>query len=155
MCIRDSKRGLPGGCRQGDRRWRSMVYHERLQPLGRYLVRRVPRAADRLSARRAGNEGHVHFRLLRQQQVHGSVPVSYTHLDVYKRQLYSIAVQKCLAQRLHGPFILCDSFPEPFLDLEDKDLPHLAVGNDEPVSGVCLPGLGQIAGCLLYTSRCV
>ena len=45
--------------------------HDRLQPLGRYLVRRKPEPADRLPARGAGDARHVHHRLLWLQPVHG------------------------------------------------------------------------------------
>ena len=60
----------------------------------------------------------------------GDTPVSYTHLDVYKRQkLYEAR------GRLGGRVLTANNAPEPGLNIED--------------------GGNLINTCLLYTSRCV
>ena len=60
--------------------------------------------------------------------VDGGVPVSYTHLDVYKRQLLDSATGSSL------------------LDAANHDVTDVCVS---------LAGTAQYTDCLLYTSRCV
>ena len=60
-----------------------------------------------------------------------SIPVSYTHLDVYKRQLLDNAVEACLA---------CPDAADRFLRL------YLCVRQGQLYLSIT---------CLLYTSRCV
>ena len=62
------------------------------------------------------------------QMIVGHSPVSYTHLDVYKRQLYESGK-------------LIEQTSEQYYDPEAKQF--LA---DRYITGTC---------CLLYTSRCV
>ena len=59
-------------------------------------------------------------------------PVSYTHLDVYKRQGFSLY---------------------PFMPAGSHSLPESPSSSTESDSGICI--LFDIKSCLLYTSRCV
>ena len=56
---------------------------------------------------------------------HGSAPVSYTHLDVYKRQFGSRVVGECLAQLLDNP-----GAGRAICRVAMKDTPPI-MGNDE------------------------
>ena len=62
-------------------------------------------------------------------------PVSYTHLDVYKRQAYLREAQAKVEHRVanSGMAVLLDAGMEKGIH----------------------PAKKQVAGCLLYTSRCV
>ena len=81
----------------------------------------------------------VHRALLENR--HNSISVSYTHLDVYKRQLLNKKVKKAIEAGL-TPILCCGE------TLEQRE------------SGVTLDWIrlqikSDLAGCLLYTSRCV
>ena len=65
----------------------------------------------------------------------GLMPVSYTHLDVYKRQLLT-------CQSKHGVCIKCYGA-------------NLATGDPVTVGEAVGIIAAQSIGCLLYTSRCV
>ena len=112
-----------------------------------YLPRAAGAAGEEEAAKRhallkvAQEQG---VRAMAQVWVQGMVPVSYTHLDVYKRQLQGRAVgavrdmiQLRKEDRVPGDFV-------PF------KLPFAKYFN----SGVLLIDT-QAWNCLLYTSRCV
>ena len=66
------------------------------------------------------------------------IPVSYTHLDVYKRQLMGISLSQKTDGRFRGIWRAILGFA-----ITDEIF-AVAVGSDTPLSS-----------CLLYTSRCV
>ena len=63
------------------------------------------------------------------------VPVSYTHLDVYKRQVWNTSNKNVSKSSKKNKWKLTDSLKEKIVDLAKKD--------------------AQDNVCLLYTSRCV
>ena len=71
----------------------------------------------------------------------GVMPVSYTHLDVYKRQLYALQHR---GQESCGITVNDDGILTSY---KDVGLAHEVFDQDRLLS------LGK--GCLLYTSRCV
>ena len=94
---------------------------------------------------------------VRQLLRHGIPPVSYTHLDVYKRQAYDETVEICLDTLL--PLVAKPHMPDNVETVE-------AVGPiavDQVFIGSCTNSSYQdmmrvariLKGCLLYTSRCV
>ena len=105
------------------------------------------------------------------------IPVSYTHLDVYKRQVcdpeaeYFPLVQKLGGQVIRISPVSTDSVSYTHLDVYKRQLQTLVIalgaglavwgvvnlmegyGNDNP--GAKSQGIKQLMACLLYTSRCV
>ena len=85
-----------------------------------------------------------------------SRPVSYTHLDVYKRQLqFSLNVPAVAVLDRVGPSRLAARLAQAgaALTLPDGDAPGLAIGLGG--AGIKLSDLVMLYSCLLYTSRCV
>ena len=64
-------------------------------------------------------------------------PVSYTHLDVYKRQ-----IQYCVANNINIPNGMA-------MDVVDKQSHLDKFSTNEPAK------FNKLCNCLLYTSRCV
>ena len=77
-------------------------------------------------------------------------PVSYTHLDVYKRQLHNL----CLYSIIFNSILFMDAQTLEYLFI---CIFHIAQISAETVLIQLLMGVDvpQSAGCLLYTSRCV
>ena len=74
--------------------------------------------------------------------MHGAVPVSYTHLDVYKRQPHDFVVRLSLGHRGH---------------VHDYDLEfceHEHTHDHTELEGLDINS-AEYRDCLLYTSRCV
>ena len=97
----------------------------------------------------------------------GSSPVSYTHLDVYKRQLQQLAgnlsggnQQKVVLCKwlLQAPKLLILDEPTRGIDVGAKAEIH-ALMCEFAKAGMAIimisSELPEIMGCLLYTSRCV
>ena len=65
------------------------------------------------------------------------MPVSYTHLDVYKRQIFDL------------------SYLEMTLNVDELQVSSLSVGQSVQVTADAVPDKTYTGVCLLYTSRCV
>ena len=95
------------------------------------------------------------------------IPVSYTHLDVYKRQLeknaYNLGLLNTLKETLEGlGFSAADLFEqEPDAGLGNGGLGRLAACYLDSMTTLEIPATGYSICyelgifCLLYTSRCV
>ena len=91
---------------------------------------------------------------------HGAVPVSYTHLDVYKRQVVSlIATVLKFGDRTHVGAILLSTSLAADLQLITAAILWASLHGkyDEQALMVYIVSLsgGALMACLLYTSRCV
>ena len=91
------------------------------------------------------------------------VAVSYTHLDVYKRQA-DISIASCIGVSACIPEMILkwgnDEQKDYFLNsyINNNSTPSiLGFGITEPYGGTeaTCPFPGRDRGCLLYTSRCV
>ena len=99
------------------------------------------------------------------------MPVSYTHLDVYKRQLGdigchfpdsdpayagadSLALLDQVMQLLHAEGWQVENVDATILAQRPKLAPYLGVMADHLAAHMGVE-LGQVNVCLLYTSRCV
>ena len=98
-------------------------------------IRDSPRGVQGYEGRRSVPDPRV-VRALR-QQARGAGPVSYTHLDVYKRQ-----VQEDFN----------DEGKPPLLSVEEA---LLREGGEEALRRALHHEEEDVEGCLLYTSRCV
>ena len=86
-------------------------------------------------------------------------PVSYTHLDVYKRQAYALDSQRCGAGDMHGWTIAAayrNRVDKALLAHNDFDFPAACIRQGQR-SGQrqTVQGQRSVRICLLYTSRCV
>ena len=121
-----------------------------------------------------GELGHLLHRIGGDERLHGGRPVSYTHLDVYKRQGQERSTDGCRS---------CGLLSGMRASSEEQPTEALSRRGSEQVVGFaaraeedCVPGLGKVVGrgyriiqvgaaddqrpavlegCLLYTSRCV
>ena len=114
---------------------------------------------------------------LRSPYQKGAVPVSYTHLDVYKRQV-SIRIARCISPlpstRKESVLSVSKTFRETSFSSSRNNLSlnwrEVTYSPSVPAKGLSLTekvistvgsptltkGIGSIwSGCLLYTSRCV
>ena len=90
---------------------------------------------------------------LKQITIPENVPVSYTHLDVYKRQFLFYAVNQTTTDPVTGAEIVISTSYQPcryedraqWENLSSEELYY----KSDTVSG------GDLVPCLLYTSRCV
>ena len=85
---------------------------------------------------------------------HGSGPVSYTHLDVYKRQVVGTVLTGYVAGQLSDRFKRRKPFVIGSAMWYAVSLVFLSLASPDN-SGLPMALVVLFLGCLLYTSRCV
>ena len=87
------------------------------------------------------------------------MPVSYTHLDVYKRQVYQfidfVRPEKKLKESFSVPEIIPEGSRDNMLFKLACSLQAKGLSDDAILAAVQVENETRCVPCLLYTSRCV
>ena len=88
------------------------------------------------------------------------LPVSYTHLDVYKRQTRPELIPACVALIAHPDDeryqpLFGTTVTSPLFGVEIPVRAHPAAEPDKGAGIAMCCTFGDLTDCLLYTSRCV